>query len=142
MALFSVQWSPRADLGLNIKLHRSISRIHIPTPTPGGNLELLCAAPVGHDTSKPPLFFIHGGFGTATEYRFFLEYFSSRGYPSYAISVRGHGSSYAVGFWKMLFTSQHQMALDVVAGIRYVIDKHRNEVLSSAEYILYTTMVL
>ena len=27
----------------------------------------------------------------------------------------------------MFFTSQHQMALDVTAGIRHVIDKHRNE---------------
>ena len=125
MPLFNVQWSPRKDLGLAIKLHPSISRTHITTS--GGDLELLCATPVSYDPSKPPLLFIHGGFGAATEYRFFLGYFSSRGYPSYAISVRGHGSSYAVGFWKMLLTSQHQMALDVTAGIRHVIDKHRNE---------------
>ena len=125
MPLFKVQWSPRKDLGLNIRLHPSISRAHINTP--GGDLELLYAAPTRHDASKPPLFFIHGGFGAATEYRFFLEYFSSRGYPSYAISVRGHGNSYSVGFWEMLFTSQHQMALDVTAGIRHVIDKHRFE---------------
>lgn len=32
-----------------------------------------------------------------------------------------------MNFWKMVFTSQHQMALDVTVGIRYVIDKHRNE---------------
>ena len=125
MPLFNVQWSPRTDLGLSIKLHPSISRAHISTP--GGDLELLCAIPANHDASKPPLLFIHGGFGAATEYRFFLEYFSSRGYPSYAISVRGHGNSYPVNFWRLLFTSQHQMALDVMAGLRHVIDKHRNE---------------
>lgn len=125
MPLFNVQWSPRKDLGLAIKLHPSISRTHITTP--GGDLELLCATPANYDISKPPLLFVHGGFGAATEYRFFLEYFSSRGYPSYAISVRGHGNSYVLSFWKMLFVSQHQMALDVTAGIRHVIDKHRNE---------------
>lgn len=125
MPLINVQWTPRKDLGLNIRLHPSISRTRISTP--GGDLELLCAAPPHHNRSKPPLFFIHGGFGAATEYRFFLEYFSSRGYPSYAISVRGHGSSYSVGFWRMLFTSQHQIALDVTEGIRHVIDKHRFE---------------
>lgn len=125
MPLFNVQWSPRKDLGLAIKLHPSISRTHITTP--GGDLELLCATPAHHDISRPPLLFIHGGFGAATEYRFFLEYFSSRGYPSYAISTRGHGNSYEVNFWRMLFTSKHQMALDVTAGIRHVIDKHRNE---------------
>ena len=125
MVLFSVQWSPRKDLGLNIKLHHSISRTHITTA--GGDLELLCATPARNDASKPSLFFVHGGFGAATEYRFFLEYFSSRGYPSYGISVRGRGNSYTVNFWKLLFTSQHQMALDVTAGIRHVIDKHRSE---------------
>lgn len=125
MPLFGVQWSPRKDLGLAIKLHPSISRTHIITP--GGDLELLYARPADYITSKPPLLFIHGGFGAATEYRFFLEYFSSRGYPSYAISVRGHGNSYVVNFWRMLFTSQHQMALDVTAGIRHIVDKHRNE---------------
>jgi len=125
MPLFNVQWSPRKDLGLSIRLHPSISRTHIATP--GGDLELLRAVPAHYDPSKPPLLFIHGGFGAATEYRFFMEYFSSRGYPSYAISVRGHGNSYVVGFWKMLFTSQHQMALDVTAAIRHVVDKHRSE---------------
>ena len=125
MSLLNVQWSPRKDLGLNIRLHPSISRTYISTP--GGDLELLCATPVNPDISKPPLLFIHGGFGAATGYRYFLEYFSSRGYPSYAISMRGHGNSYGVSFWKMFFTSLHQMALDATAGIRYVVDKHRNE---------------
>lgn len=125
MPLLNVTWSHRKDLGLDIQLHPSISRTHISTP--GGGLELLCAEPAHHDASKPPLFFIHGGFGVATEYRFFLEYFSSRDYPSYAISVRGHGSSYSVSFWQMLFASQHQMAMDVTTGIRHVIDKYRLE---------------
>ena len=32
-----------------------------------------------------------------------------------------------MNFWNMLFTSQYQMALDVTAGIRHVIDRHRYE---------------
>jgi hypothetical protein len=52
MPLFNVQWSPRKDLGLNIKLHPSISRTHISTP--GGDLELLYAAPIDMTHPNPP----------------------------------------------------------------------------------------
>lgn len=45
-------------------------------------------------TSKPPLLFVHGGYCDAWCWEpNFLPWFASRGYPSYALSLRGHGTS-------------------------------------------------
>ena len=45
-------------------------------------------------TRKPPLVFVHGGYCDAWCWEpYFLPWFASRGYPSYALSLRGHGSS-------------------------------------------------
>jgi pimeloyl-ACP methyl ester carboxylesterase len=46
-----------------------------------------------------------------------MLFFSSRGYPCYAVSYRGHGGSWYPGFWNMYFTSRESMAKDLVAGI-------------------------
>jgi alpha-beta hydrolase superfamily lysophospholipase len=43
--------------------------------------------------STHPLIFIHGAAGGAWYFDNFLEYFSKKGYDSYAISLRGHGLS-------------------------------------------------
>jgi len=46
------------------------------------------------DTRHPPLLFIHGGYCDAWCWEpHFLPYFAQRGYPSYALSLRGHGAS-------------------------------------------------
>ena len=43
---------------------------------------------------KPPLLFVHGGYCDAWWWEpYFLPWFASRGYPSYALSLRGHGTS-------------------------------------------------
>jgi pimeloyl-ACP methyl ester carboxylesterase len=43
---------------------------------------------------KPPLLFVHGGYCDAWFFEpYFLPWFASRGYPAYALSLRGHGSS-------------------------------------------------
>jgi non-heme chloroperoxidase len=43
---------------------------------------------------RPPLLFIHGGYCDAWCWEpHFLPWFASRGYPSYALSLRGHGAS-------------------------------------------------
>ncbi|MFO1323496.1 MAG: alpha/beta fold hydrolase [Burkholderiales bacterium] len=43
---------------------------------------------------KPPLLFIHGGYGDAWCWEpYFLPWFASRGWPAHALSLRGHGSS-------------------------------------------------
>lgn len=46
------------------------------------------------DTGRPPLLFVHGAYSGAWIWdAFFLEYFAGRGFPSYAMSLRGHGNS-------------------------------------------------
>jgi non-heme chloroperoxidase len=45
-------------------------------------------------TRKPPLLFVHGGYCDAWCWEpHFLPWFAERGYPSYALSLRGHGGS-------------------------------------------------
>ncbi len=57
-------------------------------------LEILEALP-GVETARPPLLFVHGAFaGAWTFAEHFLPYFAAHGFPSYALSLRGHGASY------------------------------------------------
>jgi non-heme chloroperoxidase len=45
-------------------------------------------------TGKPPLVFVHGGYCDAWCWEpYFLPWFASKGYPAYALSLRGHGKS-------------------------------------------------
>ncbi len=45
-------------------------------------------------TRKPPLLFVHGGFCDAWCWTpYFLPWFAARGWPAYALSLRGHGAS-------------------------------------------------
>jgi non-heme chloroperoxidase len=65
---------------------------------PEPNLELHCELPARSRANgngrKPPLLFIHGGYCDAWCWRpHFLPWFAARGYPAYALSLRGHGAS-------------------------------------------------
>jgi non-heme chloroperoxidase len=43
---------------------------------------------------RPPLLFVHGGYCDAWCWEpYFLPWFAARGYPAYALSLRGHGKS-------------------------------------------------
>lgn len=43
---------------------------------------------------RPPLLFVHGAFASAWVWdEHFLPFFAAAGYPSYAVSLRGHGNS-------------------------------------------------
>lgn len=45
-------------------------------------------------TRKPPLLFVHGGYCDAWCWEpYFLPWFAARGWPAYALSLRGHGAS-------------------------------------------------
>lgn len=60
---------------------------------PEPNLEVRSRLPA-RSNGKPPLLFVHGGYCDAWCWEpHFLPWFAARGYPAYAISLRGHGGS-------------------------------------------------
>lgn len=104
-------------------LPASITRRYVQTP--GGKIEVLCAAPTSYSPSspqrRPPLFFIHGGFGGAHVWIPWMLFFQARGYACYAVSLRGHGESWQPGFWRMTWkVGIGDLAGDVLAAWREV----------------------
>jgi pimeloyl-ACP methyl ester carboxylesterase len=60
---------------------------------PEANLEVRKRLPA-NGSRKPPLLFVHGGYCDAWFWEpYFLPWFAARGYPAYALSLRGHGAS-------------------------------------------------
>jgi len=80
-------------------------------------LEILEHLPAG-PTRKPPLLFVHGGYCDAWCWEpYFLPWFAARGYPSYALSLRGHGGS---GGGSTLFAAsleEYEADVEHVAGM-------------------------
>lgn len=57
------------------------------------DLEIISQLP-SQPVELPPILFIHGAFTDAWCWsEHFLPYFAARGYPSFALSLRGHGNS-------------------------------------------------
>ena len=57
------------------------------------NLEVRSRLPT-RNNGRPPLLFVHGGYCDAWCWEpHFLPWFAARGYPAYALSLRGHGTS-------------------------------------------------
>ncbi|TFK62566.1 alpha/beta-hydrolase [Pluteus cervinus] len=96
--------------------------------TPSGPLDLHFALPTTTSplasSTNPPLLFIHGGFGSSLCYKNYLPFFSSFGYSSYAISLRGHGDSYNPGYLKLYFTSRQTFLSDLRYAIRHIQTIH------------------
>src|SRR5512146_589692 len=60
---------------------------------PEARLEVRKRLPAG-ESHRPPLLFVHGGYCDAWFWEpYFLPWFAARGYPAYALSLRGHGAS-------------------------------------------------
>ncbi|KAG8929922.1 hypothetical protein FRC02_004862 [Tulasnella sp. 418] len=96
--------------------------------TESGRLELLVALPPPDVKQKGPILFIHGGFGSADCYSNYLPYFAAQGYPSYSVSVRGHGHSWYPSYFRMTFlTSRHTFATDLVAALKYIESQHNGQ---------------
>jgi pimeloyl-ACP methyl ester carboxylesterase len=67
-------------------------------------------------SAKPPLLFVHGGYCDAWCWEpFFLPWFAAQGFPSYALSLRGHGAS---GGQESLFVAGLD---DYVADVEHVV---------------------
>ena len=45
------------------------------------------------EAGLPPVLFVHGAYSGAWIWEHFLGLFADRGYPAYAVSLRGHGAS-------------------------------------------------
>ncbi|KAG0637753.1 Alpha/Beta hydrolase protein [Tuber brumale] len=143
-----LSWSP--STAPPVALPEGVQREYLPSP--GGALEMLTSSPPrsggGGEEEKEPLLFVHGGFGTALEFTNYLQFFSSRGYSCYSLSLRGHGASYNLGYWSMFWTSKHAFALDVVLAIAHIRSKHSKNVIIAghssgaglAQYILDRNM--
>lgn len=108
-------------------LPQGIERLFVPTP--GGPLEILYAAPgSAAKDNATPLFFLHGGMGSAWVWLEYMEFLSSRGIPCYALSLRGHGESWHPSFLRMVYgTTKNVLADDLVAGIRWAEDREGSQ---------------
>jgi pimeloyl-ACP methyl ester carboxylesterase len=78
---------------------------------------------------RNPLFFAHGGCGSASVWLPYMEFFSQRHQiPCYALSYRGHGDSWYPGFFRMYFTWMSTFASDLAAGMEWVRQETGEEV--------------
>ncbi|KAK5683245.1 hypothetical protein LTS10_004776 [Elasticomyces elasticus] len=136
--LFNLQWSQQRPRLRPLPAH--IERIFVPTS--GGDLELLICRPTspstdtsaGHKLSTPPVFFAHGGFGSAGVWLEWMEHLHFSGYQGtlYACSKRNHGASYSVPYFRMVWkTSLADCAADLVSCM-----KHAQEDAGAAELVL------
>ena len=68
-------------------------------------------------TRKPPLLFVHGGYCDAWCWEpYFLPWFAARGYPAYALSLRGHGASGGSGTLFAAGLDDYEADVEHVAG--------------------------
>ena len=128
LSLFNLRWRKPSQPLPPQPLPEGVKRTFIPTPH--GPLELLSAIPSTtsssiEKTDKVPLFFLHGGFGAASVWIPWMLFFRSKGYPCYALSLRGHGESWLPGFFSMVWrTGIDHLAEDALAGL---VEVHRME---------------
>lgn len=123
ISLFSLRWTQTPVLH---PLPPTINRTFVRTPS--GDIELLISSP-GSDpgstssTSKPPVLFVHGGFGHASVWLPWMTYLHRKQYAgtAYAVSLRGHGASWTPRFWQMYaLTTKDILATDVIAAIEEI----------------------
>lgn len=96
--------------------------------SPSGQLELLIAEPPSSYTGrrKTPIFFAHGGCGSAPVWCEWMTYLSqTHNIPCYAVSYRGHGASWYPYYLRMYFTTKRTLANDLVRGVRYVQNREK-----------------
>lgn len=104
-----------------VSLPSPVSRSYVQTPN--GSLELLSASPPSTYTGlrRTPIFFAHGGCGSAAVWLEWMCYLSqTHNIPCYAVSYRGHGASWYPWYLRMYFTTARTLSLDLAAGFKHV----------------------
>ncbi|TQN69474.1 Lariat debranching enzyme [Colletotrichum shisoi] len=98
--------------------------------TPSGQIEVLSNQGADPTTTKPPIFFVHGGMGSAWVWTEYMQYFAEHGIPCYAVSLRGHGNSWHPSYMGMVYlTTRQNLADDAIAAIKWVQERQGSEVL-------------
>lgn len=119
-SLASLRWRSQPPQFRPLPEH--IERVFVKTPS--GDLELLISRPkVPSDHgSSPPVFFAHGGYGSAGVWIEWMDHLHRSSYQGvlYACSLRNHGASYPVPFFHMVWgTPFDAFADDLLACIEY-----------------------
>ncbi|WDK10014.1 hypothetical protein CGRA01v4_01293 [Colletotrichum graminicola] len=98
--------------------------------TPSGRIEVLSNQGANPTMSKTPIFFIHGGMGSAWVWSEYMQYFARHDIPCYAVSLRGHGNSWHPSYFRMVYlTTRRNLADDAVAAIKWVRERQGSEVM-------------
>lgn len=108
-SLFTLRWRQQPQFR---PLPQQITRTLVPSP--GGDLELLTCSPTDPDPEALPIFFLHGGYGSAGVWLEWMTYLHESGYrgTTYAYSVRNHGGSYSVPYFRMVYRTQFDEIVD------------------------------
>ena len=108
-SLTSLRWSTQPPQYCPLPQH--VERVFVRIEH--GDLELLISRPKQHSDS-PPVFFAHGGYGSASVWLEFMDHLHHFGYSGllYAYSFRNHGASYPVSFFKMVYRASLQSCVD------------------------------
>lgn len=87
------------------------------------------------NNERPPILFLHGGFGHASVWLPFMTYLHQHGQRSpttaqttYALSLRSHGASFSIPFLRMVYaTPLSSFTHDIQAAISHVIRRHNGQ---------------
>lgn len=115
-SLFTLRWRQKPQIR---PLPSHITRTLVPSPS--GDLELLECAPPQPDPEVPPIFFLHGGYGSAGVWIEWMTYLHEAGYKgtTYAYSARNHGASYSVPYFRMVYQTPFE---EIVSDFRKCLD--------------------
>lgn len=112
-SLFTLRWRQQPHLR---PLPSHVERTYVASPL--GDLELLISTPKTQDLNAPAIFFAHGGYGSAGVWLDWMSYLHETGYGGrlYAYSVRNHGASYPVSYFRMVYgTTLDDVASDLTS---------------------------
>lgn len=133
-SLFTLKWRQQPHLR---PIPEHIQRTFINSP--GGDLELLVCHPKHRDPSALPIFFAHGGYGSAGVWLEWMTYLHEAGYGGtlYAYSARNHGASYSLSYLRMVYSTPiEHIASDFQLCYDFVHKQEQAANSQSAEMIL------